>query len=167
MRRAVIVFVGGGIGACLRALLLAWLAPWGASLPIPVLLANLLGAFILGVVFVLADEAGLLRSETRLFLAVGLLGGFTTFSTLGWGADLLLAHGAHLVAGLTYLAASMVGGVAAVSAGLVVGRELVALLERGALALLDRLDERGLRRVGEVRAAKAALETRDREESAS
>src|SRR5262249_10945952 len=152
------VFVGGGIGACLRGLLLAWLAPWSAILPIPVLLANLLGTFILGVVFVLAEEAGLLRAESRLFLAVGVLVGFTTFSTLGWGADLLLAHGAHWLEGLTYLAASVVGGVAAVSAGLVAGRELVALLERGAIALLGRLDERGQRRVGDLQIDMAALE---------
>jgi fluoride ion exporter CrcB/FEX len=57
MRRLLLVFVGGGCGACLRALLLAWLQPWGVSLPVPVLLANLLGAFLLGVVSVLADEA--------------------------------------------------------------------------------------------------------------
>ncbi len=158
MRRPIIVFLGGGIGACLRALLLAWLAPWGAALPVPVLIANLLGAFILGVVFVLADEAGLLRAETRLFIAVGVLGGFTTFSTFGWGADLLLAHGAHLGAGLLYLAASVLGGVLAVGAGLLAGRELVALL--------GRLDERGLRRTGTARADMAAIEAEDHEESA-
>lgn len=166
MRRALLVFVGGGSGASLRALLLVWLQPWSASLPIPVLLANLLGAFILGLVFVLADEAGLLRAETRLFLAVGVLGGFTTFSTFGWGADLLLAHGAHWAAGLSYLAASMIGGVVAVSVGLLAGRELVALLERGAVALLGRLDERGLRRTGTARADLATIEAEDREESA-
>ena len=71
MRRLMIVFAGGGVGSCLRALVLAWLAPWAATLPAPVLLANLVGAFVLSVVVVLADEAGLLRPETRLFLAVG------------------------------------------------------------------------------------------------
>lgn len=166
MRRPIIVFVGGGLGACARAVLLAWLAPWGAVLPVPVLIANVLGAFILGVVFVLADEAGLLRAETRLFLAVGVLGGFTTFSTFGWGADLLLAHGSHVAAGLTYLAASMIGGVVAVGAGLLAGRELVAALERAAVALLGRLDERGPRRTRGARDDMAAIEAEDREESA-
>jgi len=126
MRRAAIVFAGGGLGACLRALLLDWLRPWAATLPLPVLLANGLGAFALGVVFILADEAGLLRAEARLFLAVGVLGGFTTFSTFGWGVDLLLAGG-HGRAALAYLAASLVGGVAAAWAGLGVGRTLAAL----------------------------------------
>ena len=87
MRRAVIVFVGGGLGSCLRAVVLSWLSVWSTWLP--VLLVNLVGSFVIGVVFALADEAGLLRAETRLFVAVGLLGGFTTFSTFGWGVDLL------------------------------------------------------------------------------
>jgi len=165
MRRLMIVFVGGGVGSCLRALVLAWLAPWAATLPVPVLLANLVGAFVLSVVVVLADEAGLLRPETRLFLAVGVLGGFTTFSTFGWGADLLIAHQASGAA-LIYVGASLVGGVAAVGAGLVAGRELVVALERAAVALLERLEERGLRRVGVARVDRATitLKAEDREE---
>src|ERR671936_36112 len=103
MRRAVIVFVGGGVGS-----------------------------FVLGIVFVLADEAGLLRAETRLFVAVGLLGGFTTFSTFGWGADLLAGRGAGAIA-LVDVVASVVGGVAAAGAGVVAGREVGGALERGAV----------------------------------
>jgi CrcB protein len=163
MRRLMIVFAGGGVGSCLRALVLAWLAPWAATLPVPVLLANLVGAFVLSVVVVLADEAGLLRPETRLFLAVGVLGGFTTFSTFGWGADLLIAHQASGAA-LIYVGASLVGGVVAVGAGLVVGRELVVALERAAVALLERLEERGLRRIGVARVHMATIEAEDRAE---
>jgi CrcB protein len=140
MWRLMIVFAGGGVGSCLRALVLAWLAPWAATLPVPVLLANLVGAFVLSVVVVLADEAGLLRPETRLFLAVGVLGGFTTFSTFGWGADLLMAHQAS--AALLY-----------VGAGPVVGRELVVALER--------LEERGLRRIGGALVHMATIEAED------
>ena len=163
MRRALVVFLGGGIGSSVRALLLAWLGAGGATAP--VLLANLLGAFALGVVFVLADEVGLLRVQARLFLAVGVLGGFTTFSTFGWGADLLLARHTGDAA-FTYLAASIGGGVAAVAAGLLAGRELVLLLERLAMGILGRLEERGLRRMGDARADMDVIEAEDREESA-
>ncbi len=167
MRRPLIVFVGGGLGACARGLLLAWLAPLGAVLPLPVLLANVLGSFVLGVIFVLADEVGLLQVETRLFLAVGVLGGFTTFSTFGLGADLLAGQGAGGgVAALVYVIASVAGGIVAVSVGLVAGRELIAALERAAEGLLARLQERGLRRSDGVRAELAAVEAEDREESA-
>ncbi len=143
MRRVLIVFLGGGLGAALRGLLLSCLAPWGTIVPLPVLLANVLGAFVLAVIVVLADEAGLLHAETRLFLSVGLLGGFTTFSTLGWGADLLLAQGpGDTGAALVYLVASVMGGIVAVSGGLVAGRELVVLLERRATGLPNRLEQR-------------------------
>jgi CrcB protein len=160
MRRAVIVFVGGGIGSCLRAVMLAWLSAWSPWLP--VLLVNLVGSFLIGMVFALADEAGLLRAETRLFVAVGVLGGFTTFSTFGWGADLLAGRGAGAIA-LVYVVASVVGGAAAVGAGVVAGREIVVALERAAVGLLGRLDERGLRRTGRERAAGTQ---EDRQESA-
>lgn len=128
MPRALIVFLGGGIGASLRALLFDSLASWGTVTP--VLAANLTGAFALGVVFVLAHEGGVLRAETRLFVAVGVLGGYTTFSTFAWGADLLLAGHAQVEA-FAYIFASLVGGIVAVVAGLIAGRGLVTLLGRG------------------------------------
>ena len=163
MRRAVIVFVGGGLGSCLRAVVLAWLGPWSTWLP--VLLVNLVGLFVLGVVFALADEAELLRAETRLFVAVGVLGGFTTFSAFGWGADLLAGRGAGGLA-LAYVVASVGGGVAAAGAGVVAGREVVVALERAAVGLLGRLDERGLRRTGASRHESEAETRQDRQESA-
>lgn len=150
MPRVLIVFLGGGAGATLRAVLLAGLNSWGATSP--VLLVNLLGASVLGFVYVLADEAGLLSSPARLFLAVGVLGGFTTFSTFGWGADLLIAQGQAATAGV-YLAASVGGGMLAVVAGLLIGRGLVSLLKPGALAGA---------RPGEVLADLASIEAEDR-----
>jgi CrcB protein len=163
MRRAVIVFVGGGIGSCLRAVVLAWLAAWSTWLP--VLLVNLVGSFVIGLVVALADEAGLLRAQTRLFVAVGVLGGFTTFSAFGWGADLLAGRGAGGIA-LAYVVASVGGGVAAASAGVVAGREVVVALERAVLGLLRRLGERGLRQNATSGGESAAGTRQDREESA-
>jgi len=161
MRRVLIVFVGGGIGACLRALLLAWLAPWGVVLPLPVLLANLLGSFALGVVFVLADEARVLSAETRLFVAVGVLGGFTTFSTFAWGADLLLSDAASLAAGFVYIAASLIGGIVAVWAGLRGGRALATALKGVGIGPLP-VQQLGSRRSGEAAADIATIEAEDR-----
>jgi len=125
MRRPFLVFMGGGIGSALRALLVTWLLPWGSVASVA--LANLVGSFVLGMVYVLADEAELLQPETRLFLAVGVLGGFTTFSTFGWGADILLTQ-RHPGMALLYLGVSIVGGVLAVAAGFVVGRNVGAWL---------------------------------------
>ena len=162
MKRCGLVFVGGGLGAVLRAVLLAQFST-ADSIAI-VLLINLIGSFVLGLVFVLADEAGLLRAQARFFLAVGVLGGFTTFSTFGWGADVLVAH--HELARATvYLLGTAGGGVVAVQAGLAVGRELVVQLERSARALLRRLNEHGVRS-GATATDMAAIEAEDRVESA-
>ena len=163
MLRVLIVFVGGGTGACLRALLLAGLASWGPTSP--VLLVNFLGSFMLGVVYVLADEAGLLSAHTRHFLAVGVLGGFTTFSTFGWGTDLLMAHG-HGDAAFQYLVASIGGGIVAVIVGLMAGRELVLLLERWAMTVLGRLEKHGSRRPRGIKTDMDSIEAEDREASA-
>jgi CrcB protein len=119
-----LVFVGGGVGAVVRALMLVWLSAWGTA--IPVLLINLLGSLALGMVFALADEAGWLAPGPRLFLAVGLLGGFTTFSTFVWGTDVLLSRGPALPAAALVLA-SLAGGLLAVAAGLRAGRAVAAL----------------------------------------
>ena len=163
MKRCGLVFVGGGLGAVLRAVILAQVST-ADSLAL-VLLVNLIGSFVLGLVFVLADEAGLLRAQARFFLAVGVLGGFTTFSTFGWGADVLLAHH-ELVRATVYLLGSACGGAVAVQAGLAAGRELVVQLERSARALLWRLNEHGFRREATAETDMAAIEAEDRVESA-
>jgi CrcB protein len=164
VRRVLIVFVGGGLGSCTRALLLQGFASWNSMLPLPVLAVNILGAFVLSVIYILADEVELLRAETRLFLAVGLLGGFTTFSTFGWGADLLVARG-DTTGAMVDVTASVVGGVLAVVVGLFAGRELVQGLERVARGILARLGN-GRPRPPGAREDMAAIETEDREESA-
>lgn len=164
MRRVAIVFVGGGLGSCVRMLLLQGFASWNAVLSLPVLAVNILGAFVLGIIYILADEVELLRAETRLFLAVGVLGGFTTFSTFGWGTDLLIAHG-DILGSLLYVTMSMTGGMVAVVAGLFAGRELVRGLEHAARTLLFRL-ENGQPRPPAAGEGMAARQTENREESA-
>lgn len=161
MRRILLVFLGGGIGASLRALALARLTSGNGYLPANVLLVNLLGAFALGVVFVLADEAGLLRAGTRLFVAVGVLGGFTTFSTFGWGAAVLVGNGEGAAAAI-YVEASVAGGIIAVIFGMVVARKTVGVLERGALALLLRLNAQGQRRYHDIRVDMGSIEAETR-----
>ncbi|MCL4543898.1 MAG: CrcB family protein [Chloroflexi bacterium] len=164
MQRIILVFLGGGIGASLRALMIVGLASWDRYLPGSILLINLIGAFILGAVYVLADEAGLLTAAMRLFVAVGVLGGFTTFSTFGWGTDVLIGHG-RVVAASIYLEAGVAGGVLAVGLGMIVARESVELLERGALAVLQRLNAHGQRRHGNVRVDIGSMEAENREGS--
>jgi CrcB protein len=52
--------------------------PWGTFI------ANIAGSFIIGVVFALAEKGNLMNAEWRIFLAVGICGGFTTFSSFAY-----------------------------------------------------------------------------------
>jgi fluoride exporter len=78
VRQLLLVFVGGGVGSVLRALLGRLFS--AAVMPLGTLLVNILGSMIIGFVYALLNRH-LIGEDYRLLLAVGLCGGFTTFST--------------------------------------------------------------------------------------
>lgn len=108
--RALIVAAGGTVGVALR-MLLELAIPDAGGIPIPVLLANVIGAFLLG-----ALTARLPSIRSRLFLGTGMLGGFTTYSSFVVGAATLWTTQPLLAAG--YAMGSIVLGVTAAAAGL-------------------------------------------------
>jgi len=116
------VVIGAGIGGGLRYVLGGWVSErWGASFPWHTLVINVGGAFLLGVLMALSAERNLLPASARLFLGVGILGGFTTFSTLSYESIALVESGLY-VHGAANLFGSAVLGALAVVAGLLVGR---------------------------------------------
>ena len=80
--KLILIMCGGGLGAISRYLIgvLAYRL-WGSSFPWGTLTANLLGCFLIGLIFALADRARLLTPDVRLFLITGFLGALTTFSS--------------------------------------------------------------------------------------
>lgn len=130
LTRTILVFLGGGVGATLRYLIGLWIpASWAAPLPLAILLINMAGAAGLGMVFVLADEAHLLSPLVRLTVAVGVLGGFTTWSTYMTGA-VLLARAGQMASVALYLLVSLAGGPLAVAAAGTVTRRMLILDSR-------------------------------------
>ena len=118
------VVAGAGIGGGLRYVLGGWLAErWGTSFPWHTFTINVTGAFLLGVVMALSVERSLLSPGWRLFLGVGVLGGYTTFSTLSYESMALMERGLVL-SGVANMFGSGLAGLAAVIAGLIVGRVL-------------------------------------------
>lgn len=120
-----LVGLGGAVGTALRYALSRWL-PTGGGFPWGTLLANLLGALILGVLLeVLArqgSDAGR-RRRARLLIGTGFCGGLTTYSTFAVEADLLIrAHRDGLAA--TYAVVSIVAGVAVVGLGIAVAARI-------------------------------------------
>ena len=124
MQHLLIVAAGGALGAGMRHLVnLAALRLVGASFPWGTLAINIVGSFVMGVVVeMLARRAGA-APELRLFIATGVLGGFTTFSAFSLETALLWERGAQLAAG-AYVIASVVGAIAALFAGLALARSL-------------------------------------------
>ncbi|HXG41644.1 MAG TPA: fluoride efflux transporter CrcB [Dehalococcoidia bacterium] len=109
----VAVAAGGALGALARYFLArAVYSLLGTAFPYGTLVVNLLGCFLLGVIIALIEERGLLGPEARSLLAVGFLGAMTTFSTFVYESHGLLRDGAYLLC-LAYLAASLIGGLAA------------------------------------------------------
>ena len=112
--RALVVAAGGTLGVAAR-IALTMIMPTIVGVPIGILIANVLGAFLIGIV-----AARLGTSTLRLFLATGILGGFTTYSTYTVGTVELWQQSPILAIG--YAVLSLVLGLAAVIAGLRVGR---------------------------------------------
>ena len=104
-----LIFVGGGFGSLLRYLIGLLVQAPGARFPWGTLLVNLLGCMILG--GLMASQWGklTLSDGARLGFGTGLLGGFTTFSTFGRDAVLLLQSG-DLERAVVYILTSVVGG---------------------------------------------------------
>ena len=80
-----LVALGGALGSVFRYLLGAWTQTASKSIDFPygTLAVNLVGCFVIGFLAHLAEVRGLFTSESRAFVFIGILGGFTTFSSFG------------------------------------------------------------------------------------
>lgn len=122
MRDLAAVAIGGAIGATLRWALGTWMVGrTGAGFPWHTFAINISGAFLIGVLMALSLEKGVVGGDWRLFLGTGILGGFTTFSTLSYESIALMQNGLW-TAGLVNMFGSGLAGLAAAWLGLVVGR---------------------------------------------
>ena len=119
------VGVGGGLGALARYYIAGWVQPAGYLFNWGIFAVNISGGFLMGLIV----EASALRlnlpPDLRAFLTVGILGGYTTFSTFSLDSALLLQRGAYLQAA-AYMIGSVVLSVLALFAGLWIVRLIYA-----------------------------------------
>ncbi|MHB1954899.1 MAG: fluoride efflux transporter CrcB [Sulfobacillus sp.] len=115
MRSYFWVGLGGGLGAVLRYSLSSWIP--GQAFPWNFLTINLSGSFVIGMIMALAIDFSVLSQEIRLFVAVGVLGGYTTFSTFMYGTYHLALADKDLGAAI-YVMVSIIGGLAACGFGI-------------------------------------------------
>lgn len=111
-----LVAVGGGMGAMLRYGLGLWLVKPQFLFPWPTWWVNIIGCLCAGVFFAFSQQYQVLQQETRLFLMVGILGGFTTFSSFGLETFQLLKQGELSIA-IIYVVSSVVVGIIALTIG--------------------------------------------------
>ena len=119
------VAFGGAVGGSARYGVDLLLPTGATEFPAATFVVNVTGSFVLALLLVLVLEVWPPTRHVRPLLAVGLLGSFTTFSTWMVEFDQLLADGAALLA-VSYLAGSVLAGVAATVLGLVLGRRVGA-----------------------------------------
>ncbi|MCL1151792.1 fluoride efflux transporter CrcB [Shewanella ulleungensis] len=93
MNNVLLVALGGSIGAVLRYLLSIFMIQlFGSSFPFGTLIVNILGSFLMGVVYALGQLSHV-SPELKALVGVGLLGALTTFSTFSNETLLLMQEG--------------------------------------------------------------------------
>ncbi len=120
--KLLMVGIGGFFGSMLRY----WIGGLvmdrtGATFPWGTFAVNVSGSFLLGVVFAVALERFAVGEGWRIFLAIGFLGAYTTFSTLMMESYTMLEAGEMMMAALD-IAASVALGFLAFYLGLIIGR---------------------------------------------
>ena len=124
MRPYLWIGLGGFFGANARFLVQQWAAVrWGADFPYGTMLANAGGSFVIAFFLTLAGGRLPVAPEARLFVAVGFLGGFTTFSSFSYETFQLAARSGWLVAGLNFAGNTLLG-LAGVALGVFLARWL-------------------------------------------
>ncbi len=122
LRTILLVGSGGFIGSVMRYLVqyyversLSSTFPWGT------MIANIAGSFIIGMIFALAEKGNLMNAEWRMFLAVGICGGFTTFSSFAYNNFTLIKENSFIPL-LLNVGGNLFLGIIAVYVGIVLVR---------------------------------------------
>ena len=119
-----VIGIGGFTGAVSRYAVAMWVGErWGRSFPLGTLVVNLSGCFLIGLLMTFFLERYMVNTEWRLFLVVGFLGAYTTFSTFEYETGGLLGDGEFLFAALNVVL-SVAAGFAALKLGELLARVL-------------------------------------------
>ena len=118
MTNILLVGIGGFIGSVLRYLASGYVqqATKSVGFPYGTLAVNVVGCFVIGFLAQLAEGRGVFTSEARAFVFIGILGGFTTFSSFG-NETLNLARDSQMMSALANVGANVVIGLFAVWLG--------------------------------------------------
>ncbi|MDU3112027.1 MAG: fluoride efflux transporter CrcB [Megasphaera sp.] len=124
MEKIIFIALGGGIGSALRYGITQLTLRYGAvSLPYGTILANTIGSFCIGLLFVFITQMSNLPQTVKLFFFFCILGSFTTFST--YNMELLtLVRTGDILSAAAYFSLNVVGGFLCCWLGFAVGNAL-------------------------------------------
>ncbi|EPL8092878.1 CrcB family protein [Morganella morganii] len=120
MNMVILIFIGGAFGAICRELLMLGVPSLHDGFPLDILAANMIASFLLGITAALLQR-NRINQYVNALVATGIMGGLSTFSSFVYGTFEIMSSPALLGTGITYLLVSMIGGFAAVMAGLYLG----------------------------------------------
>ena len=122
MQMLISIALGGAVGAVARHFLSARIMNLlGSGFPYGTLVVNVLGSFIMGLLIMALATRLNISQEWRGFIVVGVLGGFTTFSTFSLETALLIERGTLMQVAL-YVGSSVIVSIGALFVGLWLGR---------------------------------------------
>lgn len=122
----VYVALGGAAGSVGRYLMMSTVGHFApAGFPYATFMVNIIGAFVLGSVIELMALVWSPSPEVRGLVVIGVLGGFTTFSTFSMDAFYLFERGEYSAAGL-YVAGSVVLSILGLAAGMMLFRQILS-----------------------------------------
>ncbi len=126
MNQLLVVALGGAIGAASRHLVNIFILKFTVtSFPWGTFAVNVIGCFLMGIIVELLVLRGSTSQELRLFLATGVLGGFTTFSAFSLDTALLLEREEMLLTAL-YVLGSVSLSIGALFLGLMITRSMLS-----------------------------------------
>lgn len=124
IRKILAIGMGGFLGAVCRYGVAVWTGQrWGRSFPLGTFVINVSGSFLIGLLMTLLAERFTENPQWRLFLVVGFLGAYTTFSTFEYETGALLKDGEWFYAGLNVLG-SVIAGFIALKIGEVIAKSI-------------------------------------------
>ena len=121
--RIALIAFAGSIGSVCRYAVQAFVDARGVSFPAGTFVVNMVGCLLFGVVWVLAQERGVIGPEMRIVLLSGFMGAFTTFSTLIFESGQLARGGAWPLFAAN-IGGQIVLGLALLGVGMMIGRTI-------------------------------------------
>lgn len=117
MKQLLLVGLGGFIGSVLRFMVSKLNLYWYfLSIPMGTLTVNIIGSFVIGILAGISAKSEILSCDFRLFLMVGVCGGFTTFSSFS-NENLMLMQNGQFLSAIIYTGLSILFGLIAVYVG--------------------------------------------------